>query len=125
VRRGAGALLAAVAACGGGAPPGEPAAPPAPPAPADSLVLRTADGSEIWFTDARPARDSAGIECLERSVEIRRDSVRIRVPLLYTRAAPTPLDGGHVRAELSLNCRTTAVYRVELATGRPFRMDAR
>lgn len=107
----------------------QPAPPPVPaavePVYPDSLVLRTPEGHEIWLTDVRRAADSAGAECLERSVEIRTDSSRTRVPLLYTREAPTQIDPRHVRAELSRDCRTVAVYRVELATARPIRMADR
>lgn len=107
---------------------GPPAPAPHPPETAaeparDSLVLRTPEGYEVWLTDIRHARDSSGTACEERSVEIRTDSVRLRVPLLYTRRAPTPLDPRHIRAELSRDCRTVAVYRVELGTARPTRME--
>jgi hypothetical protein len=120
---GLGALTAL--ACAREPPP--PAASPGETQPlaADSLVLRSADGFEVWLTDARAARDSAGEPCLERSVEIRNESTRMRVPLLYTRSAPTRLDRGHIRAVLSLDCRPTAAYSVELATARPTKIADR
>lgn len=96
----------------------------APAAPPDSLVLETG-GYSLWLTDSRPAKSAGGEPCMERSLEIRRDSVRRRVPLLYTRSAPTALEPGFVRAELSLDCRTMAIYRVELATGRPTKLEDR
>ena len=122
------ALLGA-AGCGGDAPaphrqrPADSA--PAASAAPDTLVLTTADGFEVWLTDARAARDSAGQTCQERSVEIRRDTLRLRVPLFYTRTAPTVLDRDHLRGELSRDCRTMAVYRIETATARPYRIDQR
>lgn len=121
------AALLLVAACGRApAPPGQDAAtqPPESAVP-DSLALTTADGYQVWLTDVRPARDSAGGTCQERSVEIRRDTVRLRVPLLYVRVPPTLLDPRHLRAELSRDCRTTAIYRVELATARPYKIEDR
>jgi hypothetical protein len=123
--RPAGLIGLAALACGPKPPP--PAEPgEATPAPvSDTLVLRTAAGHEVWLTDARLARDSAGGACLERSVEIRTDSTRLRVPLLYTRTAPAVLDRRHLRAELSLHCRTMAIYRVELATARPTKLADR
>jgi len=89
------------------------------------MVLTTADGYSLWFTGGRSARDTTGEPCVERSLEIRRDSLRRTVPLLYTRSTPKALERGFVQAELSLDCRTIAVYRVELATGRPTKIEDR
>ncbi|HEY8105921.1 MAG TPA: hypothetical protein VIE46_07415, partial [Gemmatimonadales bacterium] len=93
-----------VAACGGDRSPHAPAqagasveaAVPAPDTasaraaatPADSLVLRTARGLEIWLTLARDGRDSSGAACVERGLEIREGTRRTPVPLLYTRDRP-------------------------------------
>lgn len=114
-------LLSVVAmACRG--PRADPAAPPSaatPPAPADSLVLELADGVQVWLAEGREARDSAGAACYERSVEIRKAGATITVPLLYTTRAPVVLDRGTLRAELSKACRVMAIYRVDVATGRP------
>lgn len=121
MRCAAGLLLAALCSCGRPAPPPVEARSVPPPVP-DTLVLTTAEGFEVWLTDLREARDSAGEACQERSVEIRRDTVRLRVPLLYVRTAPTRLGPGQVRAELSRDCRTMAVYRVELSTARPYKL---
>jgi hypothetical protein len=125
----AAALLGAVG-CGGSSPapdrdrPGADAA-PGPTAARDTLVLTTADGFEVWLTDLRTAHDSAGNPCQERSVEIRRDTLRLRVPLFYTRTSPTVLDRSHLRGELSRDCRTLAVYRIEMATARPYKIEDR
>jgi hypothetical protein len=107
-------------ACRG--PRADPAAAPSattPAAPADSLVLELADGAQVWLAEGREARDSAGAACYERSVEIRKAGATITVPLLYTTRAPIVLDRGTLRAELSKACRVMALYRVDVATGRP------
>lgn len=94
--------------------------PPAPPAvPPDSLALRLANGTSIWFTAARSDRDGAGQPCVERVMEIRRDTLRIAVPLLYTAAAPEPVDDSTIAADLWLHCRPGDRYLVDLRTGRP------
>lgn len=110
---------------GGGPAADSLAAAPAASAPADTLVHRTPDGYQIWLTEGRAAADSSGAACYERSVEIRTDSSRVKVPLLFVLEAPTDLGRGFVRAELSLRCRPFATYRVELATGRPFKLEGR
>ena len=87
--------------------------------PADTLVLRPALGVEVWFTPGRDARDRSGAECREHTVQIRREGRRLDVPLLYTGSAPTRLNDTTLRADLWLNCRPIATYRVDLRTGRP------
>jgi hypothetical protein len=108
------------------APPPTPAAvEPAAQEPRDSLVLTAADGSQIWFTEARVGHDSAGRVCSERSVEIRRGERRIRVPLLYTGAVPIRRGAHEIEAELWLDCRPMARYRVDLESGRPTKVGSR
>ena len=118
----AGALL--LAACTGGAPRAEirdsVAAPP--PAPADSLVLEGPDGVTVWFTDARTATAADGSPCLERALQVRQDSIRRGVPLLYTREAPTLMGRDAIRAMLYNNCEPVAAYRVDFATISPQRL---
>jgi hypothetical protein len=87
--------------------------------PPDSLALSIPDGTMIWFAEGRRAADSAGATCVERTLEIRRDTVRMKVPLFYTRAAPTVLDDTSLRAELYRDCEPVGVYRVNLRTGAP------
>jgi hypothetical protein len=87
--------------------------------PPDSLALAIPDGTTIWFAEGRRAADSAGTTCIERTLEIRRDSVRVKVPLFYTRTAPTVLDDTSLRAELYTDCRPVGIYRVNLRTGAP------
>jgi hypothetical protein len=121
-------ILLACIACAGPATPKPPppaAVAPAPPTARDSLVLKTADGSEIWFTEGRAGHDSAGRACSERSVEIRRGERRIRVPLLYTGTAPVPRGAHEIEAELWLDCRPMARYRVDLETGRPTKLGSK
>ncbi len=93
-------------------------------APPDTMVLR-AGRHQIWLAEGRAAADSSGQACYERSVEVRTDASRTKVPLLYVLEAPTILNREHVRAVLSYRCRPLAVYRVELATGRPFKIEDR
>lgn len=94
------------------------------PAPPDTMVLQSGR-YRIWLTEGRAATDSTGRPCFERSVEVRTDSTRTTVPLLYVLESPAPLDRHHVRAILSYRCAPFAVYRVELETGRPFKLDDR
>jgi len=96
----------------------------AAPATTDTLVL-TVGRFGIWLAEGRTARDSAGVACVERSVEIRTDSTRIKVPLLYTTRPPTRIDDDHLRAELVRDCRVIGIYRVELASGRPTKLADR
>src|SRR5262245_4976168 len=65
-------LLALGCARGEPAPGVPPAAPSAPVQMKDSLVLSAPGGVEIWMTAGRPATDSKGATCIERSLEIRR-----------------------------------------------------
>ncbi len=92
---------------------------------ADSLVLTLPSGQTVWLAEGRPAKDSAGAECIERSVEIRTDTSSVKIPLLFVVNPPVVLDRDHLRAELSRHCRVMAVYRVELATGRPYKLEDR
>ncbi len=118
-------LLAGLGGCGARGEPG-PGAPPAADAgsvrAADSLVLVAPGGVSVWLTEGRKGTDSSGAVCLERSLEIRRDSLHLKVPLLYTRAAPTLLDDSTLRAELWRDCRPMAAYRVSLRDGMPYRL---
>jgi hypothetical protein len=118
--------LAAIGCSGERAPAADTAAASVPPAaptpPADSLVLEAPGGVTVWFTVAREAKDSSGATCLERALEIRRDTLRAGVPLLYTREAPTLLDSAHMRAVLYNGCRAGPAYRVDFATVSPRRI---
>ncbi len=115
-------LLAALAGCGREAPAANQEAPPpaaAAPAPPDSLALVTPAGIEVWFIVGREGRDSAGVPCYERGLEIRDAEGRRRVPLLYTLEAPVVVDDTSVRARVYLGCRPGDAYQVSLRTGRP------
>jgi hypothetical protein len=117
------AALAALAGCGGRGEP-ELGNPPSGDQVrvADSLVLVAPGGFTVWLSDGRPATDLKGVVCLERSLEIRTDSARHKVPLLYTSTTPTLLDDTTMRAELSRDCRPAAAYRVSLRDGMPHRL---
>jgi hypothetical protein len=86
---------------------------------ADSLVLTAPGGATVWLTEGRTGADSAGTACVERTIEIRRDTLRLKVALLYTRSAPTLLNDTSFVAELSRDCRPMARYRVSLNDGMP------
>jgi hypothetical protein len=122
------ALTALAAGCGGEQAARPPARQPAEesrptiratPVSTDSLVLTLGGGAEVWFTSLRQGKDSAGTACIERAVEVRRDSVRLPVPLLYTRETPLPLNDSQFRAVLYRDCVPFAVYRVGAADGMP------
>ena len=116
--------LLPLAACTGGSPrPAPPdSAPAVPPAPADSLVLEGPGGVTVWFTDARDATAPDGTACRERALQIRQDSTRRGVPLLYTREAPVLMGQDAIRAVLYNNCEPVAAYRVDFATISPKRL---
>ena len=97
---------------------------PASSDPADSLVLSSHDGWEVWYTLARSAQSEAGKPCIERGLEIRRGTQRIPVPLLYTGDPPTLLNDSTLRAMLWTNCRPMDAYLVDLRNGRPVRQSA-
>lgn len=116
-------LVAVLAACGARGEPAVGNAPSTDVAPVnDSLVLVAPGGYTVWLTEGRPASDLKGVACLERTLEIRTDSARHKVPLLYTSTIPTLLDDTTMRAELSLNCRPWAAYRVSLRDAMPHRL---
>jgi hypothetical protein len=115
--------IIALAGCGSGdqAPPrqGDSAEAVAEAAgPADSLVLTTRRGLEIWYSLSRSSRGATG-ECIERGLQIRQGRQRIQVPLLYTGEPPTLLNDSTMRAVLWTNCKPGVTYRVDLASGRP------
>ena len=121
------ALAAVLAGCGsprpGGASGGDSASVSVPPPPpADSLALSGPGNVTVWFTVAREARSASGETCVERGLEIRQDTLRRGVPLLYTRQAPTWLGRDAIRAVLYNNCAPTAAYRVDVATVSPQRL---
>lgn len=86
---------------------------------ADSLALSLPDGGEVWYSFGRPARGPDGGACTERTLEIRREGGRVRVPLLYTRDTPAVVDDSTIEARISENCVPAALYRIDLRTGRP------
>ena len=96
----------------------------ASPPLADSLALSTPDGVTVWLTEGRASTDSAGNACVERSIEIRRDTSRLKVPLLYTVSPLVLLDDSTLRAELAERCRPARAYRVDLRTAMPSPLDA-
>ncbi|MBL8980237.1 MAG: hypothetical protein JNM53_17630 [Gemmatimonadetes bacterium] len=88
----------------------------------DSLILSTPAGYQVWYSGSRPARDDNGQVCVERTMQIRRDSTRVNIPLLYTGAAPFLVNDSTIEAAIWLNCRPGNVYRVNLRTGLPVRV---
>ena len=112
-------LILIAGGAGGEPESGAPPTPQADAAPADSLILSAPGGVTVWLAEGRRGTNPAGDTCFERTLEIRRDSSRIKVPLLYTISTPVLLDDSTLRAELASNCRPGAAYRVSLTTGRP------
>jgi hypothetical protein len=111
--------------CGGRGEPAPGTLPPVAleaPRVTDSLALVAPDGVTIWFAEARTGVDAAGTRCVERTLEIRRDTVRLKIPLLYTLALPTLIDDSTITAVLFRDCAAMATYRVGLRDGRPHRM---
>jgi len=119
-RRAAIGAAAALAGCTE-RPPDRAAAPEraAESQPADRLVLTAPGDFEIWYTLARSGQADDGTSCVDRTLEIRRDTTRIRVPLLYTGSAPELVNDSTIRARLSDRCRPGKAYLVNLRTGRP------
>jgi hypothetical protein len=89
--------------------------------PAESLVLSSREGVEIWFTLTRNAKATDGTQCQERALEIRRGGTRVQVPLLYTGDPPVLLDDTTLRALLWNHCKAVDAYLVDLRSGRPVR----
>lgn len=121
------ALLVALTGCGARGEPPPDGVPPVdaratPPAPADSLVLTAPGGVTVWLAEGRLSRDSAGTACYERTIEIRRDTTRRKVPLLYTVTLPVLLDDSTFRAELARDCRPASSYRVGLRDAMPHKI---
>lgn len=85
----------------------------------DSLLLTLGSGATIWWTTGREVRGEDGTPCLERAIEIRVDTTRRLVPLLYTLAAPVALSDSVFRADLSTRCRPGGKYRVHVRTAQP------
>jgi hypothetical protein len=117
--------LIVVAACGGGNERSAVKENPARAEPADSLVATSPAGIEIWFTLAREAARPDGTRCIERGIEIRRGSTRLKVPLLYTGSAPVFLDDSTMRALLWNRCAPGDAYLVNLRSGHPVRERGR
>ena len=127
-RAGMAASVVVVVSCfprGEPMPGGVPAADTGLSVLADSLVLTAKDGTTIWLTEGRAGSDSSGASCVERSIEIRRDTTRLKIPLLYTVTPPVLLDDSTLRAELADKCRAARSYRVNLRTAMPVPIDPR
>jgi hypothetical protein len=82
------------------APHAVPAVPAAEAPPADTLVLTAPDGATVWLAEGRRSTHSDGSSCYERTIEIRRDTTRIKVPLLYTLEVPRLVDDHTLVADL-------------------------
>jgi hypothetical protein len=87
--------------------------------PADSLAASSPNGLEVWFTLARDDQAADGHHCTDRTLEIRRDTSRIAIPLLYTGEAPRIVNDTTLEAVLYRGCRPLARYRVDTRTGQP------
>lgn len=114
--------LVLLMACAEAPPPPPDAENDGPAAPSDSLVLTAPGGVTVWLTVTRSATGPDGATCEERALEVRTDSTRRGVPLLYTREAPTLLGTDAMRAVLYNGCVAGAAYRVDFATVSPERL---
>ncbi len=85
----------------------------------DSLLLTLESGATIWWTTGRRVRGDEGTTCLERAIEIRADTTRRLVPLLYTMTGPVALSDSVFRVALSTRCRPGGLYRVHVRTAQP------
>ena len=95
------------------------AAPAAAIGSRDSLAASGPNGLEVWFTLSRDDEAADGKHCTARTLEIRRDTSRIAVPLLYTGEAPRIVNDTTLEAVLYRACRPIAGYRVDTRTGQP------
>jgi hypothetical protein len=117
--------VALLAACSGGPPEAKSFAadslqhPKAAPKLPDSLALRAPDGTEIWFTDARSAKAASGEDCIERVMQLRHDSTRVAIPLLYTAEVPRMVNDTLAETHIFLNCKPGNLYRINLRNGQP------
>ena len=110
----------AVVADGESAPAATAAQLPRSLAVPDSMLLRLASGSEVWWTIARESADSAGVTCVERGLEVRHGgSSRVAVPLLYSADVPEVVDDTTIQVRLWTGCVPGRMYRVDLRTGQP------
>jgi hypothetical protein len=121
----AGLVLLLLAGCGAHGEPEAGAVPEvaqaAPPVP-DTLVLSLPGGNTVWLAEGRRAVDSAGTPCFERSVEIRREGVKLKVPLLFTGAIPTRVDDSTIQAFLYHDCRPANAYKIGVRDGMPHKV---
>jgi len=85
----------------------------------DSLLLTLESGATIWWTTGREVRGDDGTTCIERAIEIRADTARRLVPLLYTMTAPVALSDSVFRVALSTRCHPGGMYRVHVRTAQP------
>jgi hypothetical protein len=88
---------------------------------ADSLVLTSPGGAQVWFTLSRNAMGAGGQACVERGLEIRDRGKRVKVPLLYTGGLPVLLNDSTIRAVLWNHCQPGDTYLVNLRSGQPTR----
>jgi hypothetical protein len=85
----------------------------------DSLAVSGPNGLEVWFTLSRDDEAADGQHCTDRTLEIRRDTSRVAIPLLYTEEAPRIVNDTTLEAVLYRACRPLARYRVDTRTGQP------
>lgn len=117
----------ATLACNGEPRAGNAPAPPEAPsrrASPDSLVVTTPSGAQVWLVAGRQGTAPDGSTCEERLIEVRRDTARVRVPLLYTGDLPRLVNDSTLEATLWLHCVAGDRYRVNLRTGQPVKYRA-
>ena len=129
-------LLALLTACGDTRPPAaasgseaQPVGGPRPVASADTAMTEThlfdtSDSTEVWAVPGRVGRGANGASCAEHGLELRKGTRRLRVPLFYTAGLPRERDGA-LFAKLSTDCVTGDLYRIDLTTGQPTKVEGR
>lgn len=88
------------------------------------MVGQSGNGDAIWLVTGRTGATDDGRRCDERLIEIRRDTTRLRVPLLYTGDTPRVVNDSTLEAVLWLRCAPGDTYRVSLRTGQPVKHRA-
>jgi hypothetical protein len=86
-------------------------------------ALQVSDSVSLWFTSARVDTSADGKECRERVMEIRIRDRTVPVPLLYTGEVPALATDSTVHVHVWRHCVPADLYRVNLKTGQPTRVN--
>ena len=84
----------------------------------ETHLFDLADSTQVWLVTGRQAHSGTGGTCLEQGIQLRKGSLKIPVPLLYTSTMPEVVNGKLV-AKLSKDCVSGASYAIDPKTGQP------